>query len=311
MYVTEDEQFFIMNLLDGYQYQQAEPNLGDTEHPFIRTRFEEWTKVFDLGEFDLNRTDEDLFKGFHAMLSSRQLNANHDTLKSKIAKINDDMKNNLEDQMTYLGYELILHDKVVREPGPEPVRKKPSRRANHFTHQPYLDSLHPGESILYSFAEGKRKRFVDDALSRCKTVFNIHNDYIQQRSDEALSKAKNRYEYHSRFGLALSCLLFLFIGAPMGAIVRKGGFGYPLLVAIVFFMIFMILTITFKKLARTMAIDPIIAGWFPTAVLFPVGIWLTYKAMNDSKLFSANWVTNLRIWFQNRFKQVNSHSTSH
>jgi lipopolysaccharide export system permease protein len=102
--------------------------------------------------------------------------------------------------------------------------------------------------------------------------------------NELERKQRYTYQLHSKYGFALVCFIFLFIGAPMGAIVRKGGFGYPLLVAIFFFMFFIILTKLFEKLSRSDSVDAIMAAWLPCLILFPMGLFLTYKAMNDSKV---------------------------
>ena len=89
---------------------------------------------------------------------------------------------------------------------------------------------------------------------------------------------------HSKFSMAVACILFLFIGAPMGAIVRKGGFGYPILISIIYFILFIIFNIMFKKLAESHSISPALAAWVPNLILIPIGIFLTVKAMNDSPI---------------------------
>ncbi|MFN6065470.1 MAG: LptF/LptG family permease, partial [Bacteroidota bacterium] len=78
--------------------------------------------------------------------------------------------------------------------------------------------------------------------------------------------------------------LFVLIGAPMGAIVRKGGFGYPILISTLFFMIFVVLTIVCRKVAESLIIPAIAAAWLPNIILFPVAMLLTWLAMNDSSL---------------------------
>ena len=81
----------------------------------------------------------------------------------------------------------------------------------------------------------------------------------------------------------------------MGALVRKGGFGYPLLIAIIFFMLFITLTLTFKRMAEAFVVHPILAVWLPNLIILPIGFFLTYKAMNDAKVFDT---TRIRVIFQ-------------
>ena len=113
------------------------------------------------------------------------------------------------------------------------------------------------------------------------------------RSLQAMKETQVKYAYEmwTKYSIALVCIIFVFIGAPMGAIVRKGGFGYPILISIVFFMLFVILTIFCRKIAEAFVLPAVAAAWVPAAVLFPVGLLLTLKAMNDSKLNLVEWFT--------------------
>ncbi|MEM8585455.1 MAG: LptF/LptG family permease [Bacteroidota bacterium] len=107
--------------------------------------------------------------------------------------------------------------------------------------------------------------------------------------------AKWHYEKSMKYSLAVACLIFVFIGAPMGAIVRKGGFGYPILVSIIFFVTFIILTIFCRKLAESFVLTGTASGWVPSIVLAPISLFLTYKARNDSKLSTS--FNLLQFWF--------------
>ena len=112
-------------------------------------------------------------------------------------------------------------------------------------------------------------------------------------------RVKHIFELHSKYAFAMVCVVFLFIGAPMGSIVRKGGIGYPLLVAIVCFMLYIVLTMAFKDMAEAFVLHPVLAVWMPNLILLPLGIFLTYKAMNDSKF---NFDRLIRLWnFIRRF----------
>jgi lipopolysaccharide export system permease protein len=88
------------------------------------------------------------------------------------------------------------------------------------------------------------------------------------------------------------CIIFVFVGAPLGAIVRKGGFGYPLLVSVVAFIVFIVLTIFCRKIAETFLMPAALAAWLPCLILAPIGLWLTLKARSDSKLFDFSGVKN-------------------
>ena len=123
------------------------------------------------------------------------------------------------------------------------------------------------------------------------SVKNLQYEILKSKNEKKrleIKLAKFLFELHSKFSLAIACFIFLFIGAPMGAIVRKGGFGYPLLISIVFFAIYVIFSIAMKKMSETLKINAILGAWLPTMVIFAIGIFLTIKAKNDSKVMDLD-----------------------
>jgi lipopolysaccharide export system permease protein len=121
---------------------------------------------------------------------------------------------------------------------------------------------------------------------------------IQSLSNTSKSLSKFIYELHLKYSIAAICFIFLFIGAPMGAIVQKGGFGYPILVAIFFFMLYMIAMIYCKNLNDVQAVPAIWAAWIPCLVMLPIGGILTWRAMNDYKILQIDFTK----WIPKRFR---------
>ena len=97
---------------------------------------------------------------------------------------------------------------------------------------------------------------------------------------------RHSIEWHRKITLSLACIILFLIGAPLGAIIRKGGLGTPLIFAIVFFMLFYFSSTIGEKFAKENTLSPWLGMWMATLVLLPVGIFLTYKAMRDSKLLN-------------------------
>ena len=138
-----------------------------------------------------------------------------------------------------------------------------------------------------SIAKYERESFFSRTENQIQNVkTQIDNTVRQTKLTEEL-RGKYVYEFNLKFTYALVCFIFLFIGAPMGAIVQKGGFGYPILVAIVFFMVFMISMIYGKNLKDAGSISPVTAAWVPLVILIPIAIILTFRAVNDYKLSPA------------------------
>jgi lipopolysaccharide export system permease protein len=104
---------------------------------------------------------------------------------------------------------------------------------------------------------------------------------------------RHEIEWHRKITLSLACIILFLIGAPLGAIIRKGGLGTPLIFAIVFFMLFYFSSTIGEKFAKENTLTPWVGMWMATIVLLPVGLFLTYKAMRDSKLLNKETYTPL------------------
>ncbi|GAA5225035.1 hypothetical protein GCM10025777_56660 [Membranihabitans marinus] len=148
----------------------------------------------------------------------------------------------------------------------------------------FIDSL-PKDSLL---VETIPSRHSVDLIGSLRSSVQSAKDQLgyrsKQLSSDRIKIVKSTYELHYKFVLALSCLVFVLIGGSMGSIVRKGGFGYSLLIAIIFFISFIMLSITFRKTAESFRISSFLGAYLPLFILFPISIFLLYKAINDSKL---------------------------
>lgn len=142
-----------------------------------------------------------------------------------------------------------------------------------------LDSADYALVVNQAIAELSRER---DELVTFKTVNFDYNKSIQ----------KYHLRLHQQYSWAFICIIFLFIGAPMGSIIRKGGYGYPFLVAILFYMLFIISTIMGEKLVKSESLTGVIAAWMPCMILLPFSITLSVMALKDIRLnfgFVADW----------------------
>jgi lipopolysaccharide export system permease protein len=336
MYASEDNNFFIMKLKDGNMYQEMQKggSKSASKYPFLRSSFQEWTKVFDLRQFDMNRTDEDLFKSNQSMKNSGQLRSDIDSMKLRIEQLNysslsglssiqtiksneavnqtatkgDDPKNS-EDDVTQQDKEDQLKEEITGNqivPKQDPAKELSATSLAHIERRRQLKARTPNllfvqdtfsmdtiTSLLQTFPASKRLGM----LNRMENEVKVSKQRFKnnQGAIESLGKKviKHIYELNIKYSFAIVCIIFLFIGAPMGAIVRKGGFGYPLLISIFFFIIFILLTIFCKKLAESTALAPTLAAWVPALSLAPIGLLLTYKAMNDSKFVDTNRIMNI------------------
>ena len=360
MYSTEDGSYFVMNLQNGHQYMETKPSgYGKSQnYPFVRTNFDSWNKVFDLSEFQLNRTNKDLFSQNRSMLSTAQLAEAVDSLDYKIEKRVQTMANTVSGYFYNIDTDTTDLEPTAAEIAAKEYRKKESdkmraladsskrlqqieaakrtnvkpkpkllnqtkkktdslatvrrikgtkplvtKKINQDTSkkgtksrnarlkvdgQPILqDSIEhiaAISSIVSTFPSYERVQMYSKAKTFARSIHSQAESATRSLDRLRESKVKHIYDLHMKYSMAAVCFIFLFIGAPMGAIIRKGGFGYPILVAIIFFVTFIVLTIFYKKVAETFAMPAVQAAWMPCIILFPIGIFLTYRAMNDSKI---------------------------
>jgi len=210
----------------------------------------------------LVRTDENLFKQHHQMLNLRQLKLKSDTNRMAIDSLQrlsaQELKNNSLFTASY-------------------YKQEKPERAKIDIHGPILDNL-PDQTkrMVISNAMGQIQQYKDMG-------FNRINEY-QLLVDKDL---RYNIEWHRKFTLAISCLLLFAVGAPLGAIVRKGGLGAPVVMSIIFFLIYHIISTVAEKSAKDGSITPFWGMWMAIIVLTPLAIFLTYKSTTDSTLFDA------------------------
>ncbi len=225
----------------------------------------------DLTGLGMVRTDEDLFKDHYKMLTIGQLQVAEDSLLRSL-----DMR--MSEQQAHLRNSLyILRDKKLHKQDTPPVLSKSELL------------LEPAEKALEPELDLQARNAVYDVATN---MVRNNVNYIQRSLDERKGRIEQvnrfRIEWHRKLMLAFACLVFFFIGAPLGAIIRKGGMGLPTVFAIMFFLVFHIISFSMEKLAIAGGITPWPGMWISTLVLLPVGVLLTWKAATDSPLFDAD-----------------------
>ena len=272
MYATEDKRFMVLKLYEGEQYQElkAQNREKTDNYEHLHIRFKEWEKIFDMSEFDLDQTNTELFKNHHSMLNVRQLNYAIDSLQIRKTKRNGQLIKNTEPYF-YISrrpdsVQLVMDERRLKDT------------------MPRLEV----DTFINIFPEGDRGRHFNRAITLARNVKNYAQTTINDLPKIQESIARHEIEWHRKFSMAYACLMFLFIGAPMGAIIRKGGFGWPLLVSIFFFVAFIMMMIMGEKSAKILAIPAWLGMWLPCLVLTPIGLILTRQAMRDSKVLNID-----------------------
>lgn len=159
---------------------------------------------------------------------------------------------------------------------------------------------------------------VTDKKKRLEALFNAYKKIETLKSSEEAhqEEAHDMVKYNSQvvmyqqriFAYSFTCIIFFLIGASLGSIVRKGGFGLPVVIAIFIFIIFYVMNLSVENLSWAGKLDPYLAAWLPNAVLFPLGIWLVYKALTDSQLFDVEKYKTLLKPITKRFVKNREHA---
>jgi lipopolysaccharide export system permease protein len=151
-----------------------------------------------------------------------------------------------------------------------------------------MDKVYDFDTLFAKSTYRQAKNIMNNTVSRINAVSNDIQYSKTVITDSDWYFTKHSLEWHRKFTLSFACLIFFFIGAPLGAIIRKGGLGMPAVVAVVMFVVYYIIDTMGVKMAREAVWEVWQGMWLSSGVLLPVGIFLTYKAATDSVLFNVD-----------------------
>lgn len=268
MKLTEDKQFMLLTLFDGKSYEEGVKFVnGVNTRPFTRASFKEQQIRFDLSIFNLKRTPEDWYRDSWQMLNFKQLTKAIDSLERNFRKRAEELT---ASSVSYLSF---MSD---------------SARMLKATADEKITVSNP-ETLL---AGRDKNRVFENALSLARNSKIFVNNNKDEMEARLRTITRYNIEWHRKFTLSIACIILFLIGAPFGAIVKKGGLGLPLVVSILFFLLFHILSITGEKFAKENVIDPATGMWIAPLALLPIGLVLMYKATHDSVIFDVDVYRN-------------------
>ncbi len=247
-----------LHLVDGVSYDEV-VSKNKNEFPHIKSQFKEDYILLDLSGFDLQRTDEDLWKSHMKMLSMAQLRDAIDSLHTQ----HDKRKQDFIDYM----------DRSISE-------------TEHAGADVKADTLHYLD--FNELPAMEQRQIVNVAMNLTRNAKN----YMMRTKEELEGRHeyinKHKIEWHRKLVLSFACVVLFFIGAPLGAIIKKGGLGLPVIFSVFFFLIFHITSISGEKMVSTGALTPFYGMWLSTMVLLPIALYLTYQAAKDAALFDPD-----------------------
>jgi lipopolysaccharide export system permease protein len=285
MYMTPDKRYLVIELKNGCSYEDIwKERESSITHPFVRMNFKNEVIRMDLSGFQMQRTDQDLFKENDKMLNGEQLQAYIDTVSWEIEKDRSQFYDGLTN--AYL-----------------------SRTKKYWNRIDSLKTPVKEGDFLAGFSPVERAKVYEVALNNARNCKQTADSKKEEIEGEEHAVLRYKIEFWRKYSLSLACLIMFFIGAPLGAIIRKGGMGLSVVVSVIFFIIFWVLAIIGEKLSKEGVVPPEFGMWIGCLVYLPLGIWLTIKATADSALFDLeSYKQTFRNLFRFRQKDKATHA---
>ncbi|MFT6716989.1 MAG: lipopolysaccharide export system permease protein [Saprospiraceae bacterium] len=264
MELGNDGNLLVLTLIDGNAYDQ-ESEAGkinqQKSYPLVHNHFKENQIIFDLESFKFVRKEKGNYSSNSKMRNISELEESIDSMELQIAKRSLQLYDDLNRNFYFTEDSTISYDTIT----PYPLSKA---------------------IILHNFDSIKWKQVLHHATDIARNAKNyVHSSSMVLHNQKKIQN-RHKVEFHRKFTLSFACILLFFVGAPFGAIVKKGGLGAPVIISVFLFLTFHVLSIVGEKLAKNGSWEAYEGMWMATLILLPVGIFLTYKATSDSAIFN-------------------------
>lgn len=285
---TDDNSSILqLHLFNGNYYEDVSPstnsNVSQNKVPFVKTYFEKYTINIDLSQFDNSEEEKIEITNTASMMSINQLNYTLDSLNNNFRDENKSNLDNLGIRVNTQLSNLMINklDSLPQAPKKIEIIEIIDKQSKNTKSQIYRLASSNVESIYYTLKNNEQ-----NMLEKQK---NINKHYIS---------------FYEKFVVAFSCLLMFFIGAPLGAIIRKGGLGLPMVFAVLIFITYHFINTFGRKLAQENGIPPALGAWLSTLVLLPLAISFTSKATKDRGINSFdNIIYSVKEFFKKTFNK--------
>ncbi len=260
MFRTPNGKFLVLKLKDGVRYTEThgQANFNNRQR-LMRERFKETEQKFDISNLKLHRTDESEFKSAIQMMNLKQL-------KNEAAHSQRQI-----DSAVQINYKLITaYIKFFTLPSNSKIAQQDVPAISKA-----FETLPVNEQVS----------ILANATSEARSIEDLIKNRAERHKDLEKNVRSAFAQYQIKFTLSASCIALFLIGAPMGAIIRKGGLGLPVVISVAFFLLFHIIKTIGEKSAHDGNLSPVIGAWISIILITPIGIFLSYKAANDSVIF--------------------------
>ena len=268
--LSDDKLFLLVTLFHGERYEQTRNSQWYSKSSLNHYTFDQYKSSFPVEGFSMERSDADNFNN-STTKNIRELQHEIDSLEVQV------------NSATTRSYEPLLKEQLFsKDPT---VMILPDSLVVDRSGFRLIDAI---DSIALLGIRDKDKLW-DQARTHAKSSRNMFS-FDESQAKDALNKLyRSKVEWHRKISLPVSIMIFFLIGAPLGAIIRKGGLGMPIVISVIFFVFYYIISISGEKMAKEGSWEAIYGMWISTIILTPIAIYLTYKATNDSGLLDVDW----------------------
>ena len=245
MKITDDEKYMELYLFDGNSYIEIENNDKKKKSINRKISFQKDLIRFDLSSFNM-KNSEMLYKGHYAMLNNKQLSYSIDSLNNKLIDKQNLIKVRVSENYKY-------------------------------------DVSSKSDSVIL-LNNLNNKRIHETAINKLRILKSVSKSNADDLNYKKTIIAKHKIEWHRKISLAFACIIMFLIGAPLGSIIRKGGFSVPLLVSILLFVVYYVISITGEKTAKDLSASPFEGMWISNFIFIPISMILILLALRNSSI---------------------------
>lgn len=278
MNFTEDKTRLFLHLYRGEMFENLkESAMGTSSSNFLPFRRESFTdkQIYFIFDMNFNRMDESTMRSQYVGKNVAELRSSIDSINGIVDSIGDNYARELKTK----SYVNVPYYKTERtDSGPVQVVRPPVALEEPLD----IDSIFAGANP--SAARG----YINQALAKAKRQMQDYEFRSALVLEQAKLSRRHGIELIRKYTLPIACLVFFFIGAPLGAIIKKGGIGTPLVISVFLFIVYFIFDNMGFKMARDGKWEVWQGIWLSTAVMLPLGIFFTYKAVGDSQVFNLD-----------------------
>lgn len=273
--LTADKTNLLLNIYHGEQFENLRQQTASVQSgnmPYRRESFEQKDILIPF-DANFNRMDESNMKKQYVGKNISELKATIDSVQARVDSVGAIYAKEIKEK-PYFG---ITYNRTEFD-GKEYVHT--TQRQIQLEQPLDIDSIFSRDENLSS------EKIVAQALAKARRFKQDYEFKSYSMEDDRKSIRRHAIEMHKKFTLSFACIIFFFIGAPLGAIIRKGGIGMPLVISVILFIIYYIIDNTGYKMAREGRIEVFQGMWLSSSILLPLGVFLTYKAVHDSSVFN-------------------------